>query len=131
MLKNVKLFNGVFEAYDEMNRRVFITESISFLFQAATSEDDKRVTYKALYYKQADILEIIEDYLRGRDVDMDIVDTIVVRFGWMDKRLNKLSFMSLTDLMKKIKAKEATSTEKRKLTAICKQLGLSLNNVAK
>lgn len=131
MLKNVKLFNGVFEAYDEMNRRVFITQSISFLFQTAVSEDDKRVTYKALFYRDHQILETIEDYLRGRDVDMGIIDTVVVRFGWMDKRLNKLSFMSLTDLMKKIKAKEATNTEKRKLTAICKQLGLSLNSVAK
>lgn len=129
MLKSVTEINGVFEGIDKEGRYVFIERSISFLFQAAAS--DKRVTYKPLYYRQADILEEIEDYLRGRDCDLEIIETIVIRFGWMDKTLSKLSFMSLTQLMARIRTKAANSTEKRKLVAICKQLGLSLTNVAK
>lgn len=130
MLKNVKKVNGIFEAYDEMDRRVFIAESISFLFQV--NGDDKRVMYKPLYYRDANILEEIELFLVGNPrANLKIVDSIVVRFGWMDKRLNKLSFLPLTELLKLVQTKKATATQKRKLTAVCKQLGISLNSVNK
>lgn len=130
MLKNVKRVNGVFEAIDEMGRYVYIAESISFLFQV--NGDEERVMYKPLYYRDADILEEIELFLVGnKRANLEIIETIVVRFGWMDSRLNKLSFMSLTELMTLVQTKKATATQKRKLTAICKQLGISLKLVNK
>lgn len=130
MLKKIDRINGVFVALDEMGRRVFIQESISFIFQVAV--DGNRVTYKPLDYRCTDVLEEIENYLVGSKLtDMNVIETIVVRYGWMDSRLNKLSFRNLTTVMEEIRAGEADKPTKRKLTAICKQLSLSMKRVSK
>lgn len=130
MLKKIDRINGVFVALDEMGRRVFIQESISFIFQVAV--DGNRVTYKPLDYRCTDVLEEIENYLVGSKLtDMNVIETIVVRYGWMDSRLNKLSFRNLTTVMEEIRAGETDKPTKRKLTAICKQLSLSMKRVSK
>ena len=74
-------------------------------------------------------LNDISDYLKIKDYDKDIINSIVVRCGWMDKNLNSLQFIPLTDLIKRIRSGEASSKEKRKLQEICKQLSLSMRDI--
>lgn len=130
MLRKIDHYNGVAVALDEFDRRVFIQESISFIYQVAV--EDKRVTFKPIDYRNTDILEEIESYLRGsKQADMDIVNTIVIRFGWVDTQLAKLNFVDLTTFMDEIRSGKAEPAYKRKLTAICKQLSLSMKRVKK
>lgn len=133
MLRNVELNQGIFTAIDETGRKVIIPESISFVFKAVVSGKGKRqqVTFEPIDFRRADILEEVVNYLCGREYDGKIIETIVIRFGWMDKRLNKLSFINITDWMSKIRANEATPSERRKLVDLCKQLSLSQKEVLK
>lgn len=131
MLKQVRKIHGIFTATDELGRRVRIIESISFIFSVDVDQDDQRVIYRPVTYHQAEVLDEIVKYLRGKPCNVEMISNVVIRFGWMDKRLNKLSFMSLTDLMTKIRTKEADNTQIRKLTDICKQLSLTQKVVLK
>lgn len=133
MLRNVELNQGIFTATDETGRKVVIPESISFVFRTVVSGTGKRqkVTYEPIDFRNPEILEEVVNYLIGISYDEELIDSLVIRFGWMDKRLNKLSFINLTDWMSKIRSKKATSSERRKLTDLCKQLSLSQKVVLK
>lgn len=132
MLRNVVRHNGGnFTAFDETGRRVFIVESISFLFAVDVNPEMRTVKYRPIDYRDTKTLTQIEKYLRGGRYNEEIISSIVVRFGWMDKRLNKLSFIGLPEFMKLIRQNEATDTQHRKLQEICKQLSLSMKNVLK
>jgi hypothetical protein len=127
MFKKVIQNKGSFSAIDESGRKVTIIESISFIFLVQPNEEDNRVLYSPIKYSNHLILEEIERFLRGVDHNGEIIDAIVIRYGWMDKRLNKLSFISLKDLM--AKGKDMSGTDRRKVAAICKQLSMSTKNI--
>ena len=128
MFRNVILNEGGdFECLDEFNRYCFIDKSISMLFHVSAS--DIKVSYKEITYRNISTLNDISDYLKMKDYDKDIINSIVVRCGWMDKNLNSLQFIPLTDLIKRIRSGEASSKEKRKLQEICKQLSLSMRDI--
>lgn len=130
MLRKIDHYNGVAVALDETDRRVFIQESISFIYQVAKGE--KHVTFKPIDYRETEILEEIENYLRGSSqTNMDIINTIVIRYGWIDKRLEKLEFIDLVTFMAEIRSGKPRPETKRKLTAVCKQLSLSMKKVKK
>lgn len=136
MFKNVVYDRGIFTATDETDRDVIITESISFLFEVLPSsygpkKSKKRIKYDAITYRSTDLLAEIENYLCGKDYNKTIIGRVVVRFGWMNKRLNSLVFISLKDLVHLVRAKEATPTQVRKFLAICKQLSISQKVVLK
>lgn len=129
MFRQVHNLNGIFTAIDELGRSVTIIESISFIYKVDVNPDDDRVTYRPVKYTTPKILKEVENFLTGKKYDATITDAIVIRFGWMDKRLNKLSFIGLSDLM--AKGKEMSSTERRKVGAICKQLSISMKLLKK
>lgn len=132
MLRNVmKHHGGSFSAVDESGRRVFITESISFIFEVTVNTEMNTVSYRPVNYKDVKLLTQIDRYLRGQRYNKDVVDRLVIRFGWMDRRLNKLSFMSLTELMSKVRSNEADASQERKVQELCKQLSLSLKAILK
>lgn len=132
MLRNVmKHQGGSFSATDETGRRVFITESISFIFEVIVDEEMNTVRYRPVNYRDVKLLTQIDRYLRGVHYNKDVVDRLVIRFGWMDRRLNKLSFMSLTELMSKVRSNEADASQERKVQELCKQLSLSLKAILK
>ncbi len=127
MFKQVIQNRGSFSAIDESGRKVMIIESISFIFQVIPDEDGTKVTYSPITYSKPKILVEVERFLRGQKYNEEIVNSIVIRFGWMDKRLNKLSFIGLKDLL--AKGKEMSSTDRRKVGAICKQLSMSTKGI--
>lgn len=129
MLRNVNKVNGVFTAKDEMGREIFIHESISFLFLVEVFKH--KVVYVPLTFRTSDVLEQVENYLRNHSCDKPMIENIVVRFGWMDKNLNSVEFIPLTDLVQKIRKNEASAKQRRKLTEICKQLSLSQRLILK
>lgn len=113
----------IFTAIDETNRKVTIDESISFIYKVEAA--DKKVIYRAMDYHNGDVMEELDKYFRGQPFNKEIIETIVIRYGWMDKILNKLEFVPLMDLINKFYDKTATSTDKSKFKAILKQLSLS------
>lgn len=127
MFKSVIQNQGSFNAIDESGRKVTIIESISFIFLVKPDEDQKYVLYSPVTYSKPQILAEVDHFLRGQQYNEEIVASIVIRYGWMDKRLNKLSFISLQDLM--LKGKEMTATDRRKVGAICKQLSISTKGI--
>lgn len=127
MFKKVIQHKGTFSALDESGRKVTIIESISFIFLVKPNEEENRVLYSPVTYSSPEVLVEVERFLRNQSYNPDIIDAIVIRYGWMDKRLNKLSFISLRDLM--AKGKEMTATDRRKVGAICKQLSMSTKGI--
>lgn len=129
MFTNVNYDRGLFTALDETKRKIYITESISFIFTVKATK--KTARYTPVTYKDPEILSEVEAYLKNNEYNPEVLKSIVIRFGWMDKRLNKLEFIGLEDLVSKIRSKDATPTQIRKLTAICKQLSISLSSIVK
>ena len=89
------------------------------------------VRYRPVNYKDVKVLTAIDNYLRGVRHDKAIIERLVIRYGWMDRRLSNLSFVNLTDFMKNIRQGDSTSTDQRKLQELCKQLSLSMKVVVK
>lgn len=135
MLRNVNKDDfGNFTAYDETGRRVFISESISLIFKVEVNEEHNSVRYVPITYKDTTTLTVIERYLMGKTPtgrNALKMENIVIRFGWMDKRLNKLSFIGLDVLMERIRSGQPEVSDKGKLQQICKQLSLSQKRVMK
>lgn len=127
MFKKVTFNQGSFSAIDESGRKVSIIESISFIFLVQPNEEENRVIYSPVTYSKPAILAEVERFLRNQSYNPEIIDAIAIRFGWMDKRLNKLSFIGLKDLMSK--GKDMSATERRKVGAICKQLSISTKGI--
>lgn len=128
MFRSVNKEQSHFTAIDESGRNVIIYDSISFLFQVEVL-NPHTVVYKPVTFKNGDVLREVESYILGKEHDPEVISSIVVRFGWMDKRLNKLSFMNLTDVMVKRTDKNVNKTIKSKFVAICKYLSISMKNI--
>lgn len=124
MFRNVVKHTAHFTAKDETGRSVIIHESISFLFLVEVV-NTTQVVFKPITYKNPEILAEIEKMILGLKYNEEIISKVVVRFGWMDKRLNKLSFMNLDDVIKQQNLKDVNKTLKAKFAAICKQLSIS------
>lgn len=129
MFKKVKHLETkyLFTAKDESGRDVTIDESISFIF--TVEADESKVNYRAVDFHDTAILDQMVKYFTGKPFKKAVIDTIVIRYGWMDKGLNKLEFLPFMELIEKHHDKTATSTDKRKLGAVLKQLCISKKRV--
>lgn len=129
MFKKVKHIETkfLFTAIDETGRDVTIDESISFIYTAEA--DESKVHYRAVDFHDKTTLDQMVKYFTGKPFKKAVIDTIVIRYGWMDKGLNKLEFLPFMELIERYHAKTATSTDKRKLNAVLKQLSLSKKRV--
>lgn len=127
MYSKVKYENGLFTAKDEMGRTIYIHESISFIYRAAIN--DEAVRHIPVTYHDTAYLQQLENYLLGKAYDPDVISHMNIRYGWLDKRLEKTEFINIKDFMDKFRNKTATSKDRSKLTAICKQLSISKKDV--
>lgn len=124
MFNNVSKDGTYFVAYDENNTRVLIEQSISFLF--LKTQDPKQTLYAPVTYKNnPEVLHQINDYLTGCTMETGLLDRVVIRGGWMDRKLNSLTFTPLLDVVKRFRNNEATKRDKYKLIQLCKQLSIS------
>lgn len=130
MYSNVKLDNGVFTAKDELGRDVTIIEHISFIYTTEVLKETGVVMHKPVTYKEHKVLAEVEKFLRGKKFKPEILETVTVRYGWLDKRLEKTDFINITDFIQKFRNKTATPTDKSKLMAVCKQLSISKRDIA-
>lgn len=127
MYRNVVYDQGLFTALDEMGRKIYIHESISFIYRMA--KDEKVVRHIPVKYIDIYYLQNLENFLRGKPCIPDVIDQLTIRYGWLDKSLEKTDFVNIRDFVNKLKDKSATSTDKRKLTAVLKQLSLSRKQI--
>ena len=125
MYHNVKLENGIFTANDEMGRNITIVEHISFIYITKVLEETGVVMHKPVTYKDHKVLAEIEKFLKGKKYTTDIIESVTIRYGWLDKRLEKTEFINITDFIKRFRDKSQSPTDKSKLMAVCKQLSIS------
>lgn len=129
MYRNVKLENGIFTAKDEMDRDIIIVEHISFIYTTNLLPETGAVMHKPITYREHKILAEIEKFLKGKRFNHEILESVTIRYGWLDKRLEKTDFINIKDFIQKFRDKTATSKDRSKLTAICKQLSISKKDV--
>ena len=118
-------------ALDETGRNVKIDKSISFIY-AVTVDENNHVHYCKVDYRRQDTLYVIHKYLTDESLTSDevsLVNSIVIRYGWLDKRLNSVVFIPLTDLVRNVQRNRRPSTDVNKFNAICRQLYLSRRDI--
>ena len=129
MYHNVKLDKGIFTAKDEMGRDITIIEHISFIYTTQVLEETGVVMHKPVTYKEHKILAEIEKFLKGKKYKSEVLDTVTVRYGWLDKRLEKTEFVNIADFLQRFRDSTQTPTDKSKLMAVCKQLSISKKDI--
>lgn len=129
MYHNVKLDKGIFTAKDEMGRDITIIEHISFIYTTQVLEETGVVMHKPVTYKEHKILAEIEKFLKGKKYKSEVLDTVTVRYGWLDKRLEKTEFVNIADFIQRFRDRTQTPTDKSKLMAVCKQLSISKKDI--
>ena len=129
MYHNVKLDKGIFTAKDEMGRDITIIEHISFIYTTQVLEETGVVMHKPVTYKEHKILAEIEKFLKGKKYKSEVLDTVTVRYGWLDKRLEKTEFVNSADFLQRFRDRTQTPTDKSKLMAVCKQLSISKKDI--
>ena len=129
MYSNVKLDKGIFTAKDEMGRDITIIEHISFIYTTQVLEETGVVMHKPVTYKEHKILAEIEKFLKGKKYKSEVLDTVTVRYGWLDKRLEKTEFVNIADFLQRFRDRTQTPTDKSKLMAVCKQLSISKKDI--
>lgn len=129
MYHNVNLEHGVFTAKDEMGRPVTIIEHISFIYTTEVLPVTGVVMHKPVTYKEHKILAEIEKFLKGKKYKSEVLDTVTVRYGWLDKRLEKTEFVNIADFLQRFRDRTQTPTDKSKLMAVCKQLSISKKDI--
>lgn len=129
MYHNVKLDKGIFTAKDEMGRDITIIEHISFIYTTQVLEETGVVMHKPVTYKEHKILAEIEKFLKGKKYKSEVLDTVTVRYGWLDKRLEKTEFVNIADFLQRFRDRTQTPTDKSKLMAVCKQLSISKKDI--
>ena len=129
MYSNVKLENGIFTAKDELGRSITIVEHISFIYTTKVLEETGVVMHKPVTYKDHKVLAEIEKFLKGKRFNVETLESITIRYGWLDKRLEKTEFVNITDFIQRFRNKSQSPTDKSKLMAVCKQLSISKKDI--
>lgn len=124
MLFDVKVADGYFTALDEHGNKVIIKESLAFLF-IKTEDKPGQISYMPITYASTDLLKMIHGYLVEYQPETGLLPRIMVRYGWMDKRLNSLSFKSFLELINDDRNGDSSPTDRRKINEICKFLAIS------
>lgn len=132
MYIQVKYKDGTFYGKDNATGQwIVIEQSISFIYVKTTLENNQQNFSAVTFERHTDILTLLRDYLTGviRDDDNRLQD-VYFRTGWYDKRFNALQMMPLADLLKRFRySKNISKFERRRVTAICKQLSVSMRDV--
>lgn len=134
MFVQVKYKDGTFYGKDLVtNQWIVIEQSISFLYVRKNIEG-KQANFSAVTFERnTEILALVRDYLTGavRDDDERLND-VHFRTGWYDKRANALTMVPIASLLKRYRySANISSVEKRRVTAICKQLSISMRDIYK
>ena len=124
MLFDVKVADGYFTALDEHGNKVIIKESLAFLF-IKTEDKPGQISYIPITYTDTELLALIHDYLTMYQPETGLLPRVMVRYGWMDKRLNALSFKPFLELINDERNGNRNPTDRRKINEICKFLSVS------
>lgn len=132
MFVEVKYKDGIFYGKDISDGKwIIIEQSISFIY-VKTTVAGGQLNYSAVTFERnSDILSLLSNYLIGIVQDNDKrLDDIYFRTGWYDKRKNALTMLPLAGLLKRYRYRQyITKAEKRRITALCKQLSVSMRNI--
>lgn len=130
MFRNVQYASGYFTAIDTDDNKVIIQESLAFMF-IKTVDKPGQISYMPITYRDVNTLDLIRDYLTNYQPETGLLPRIVVRYGWMDKCLNSMSFKPLLELIDNDRISKVSPIHRRKLNEICKLLALSRKRIYK
>lgn len=128
-LENVELTQESLTGYDaEAGVLVEVQCTLSYLNTKHVYRDTGQIVYRPITWKDTVWYKKIADALL--DKDFEAMSEIHVRFGWIAVKANQLEFVLLSELVKKYHQKQLNGTEKSKLTAICRQLDISMKKMS-
>lgn len=89
--------------------------------------------YEPILYTNVNMLKAIHNLFTGglQPGDFELLDKILVRYGWMDKNLNSLRWMSIIELHQRYTNNDLTHSDKSKLNRVLQQITLSKRDVVK
>lgn len=138
---NVTHKDDTISAYTGTNDQlVLIHKSISVLYRYSEEKhpvarngvvyQEVAKCYIPITYTSQKAMLAVEKLIMGdrylRQEEIDLLKTVYVRFGWLDRTLGQLRWVPLIDLVESFVRKELEGTEKGKFQEICKMLSLSL-----
>ena len=105
---------------------------IKVIINPAPGENNSQVIWKPYRLNQVEYLQTLKLGLLGdpRCRDTTIWRRTYIRFGWFDKELNSLEWISLDDIFQAYIDKTITKTNRAKLNHICRLLFISIKDIS-
>ena len=141
--QNVALKDDLFTAMESVtNGLVTTTELVAVRKHVAVlywvKEEDgygagPHRSYEPVLYTNIDMLNAIHNLFTGglQPGDFELLDQILVRYGWMDKNLNSLRWMNIIDLYRRYSNNDLSHSDKSKLNRVLQQITLSKRDMVK
>lgn len=122
--------NTIYATRISDNAKIEIDRSISDIYVIKQHKlSDRSFTgfgYQSLDFTDTEILLSMRRLFTGCSTEHDdfMLETVVIRFGWLDTGLNSLHWLPVTELYRLWCTKELTATQRNKLQQINKALTL-------
>lgn len=141
MYKGVNIKEDLFTATEvkEINgalveSKVIIHKHVSPLYQSIAStalEVDKE--YVPILFSNIHVLNCIKNLFTGclNPAEYKTLGKVYVRYGWLDKKLNSLEWVSVLELYERFANNQLGKTDKGKLVRVLQQITLSKRDAIK
>lgn len=132
MYKEVAYADGSFVAKGNAGNKVVIEKSISQLY-TLTNHPNGSQSFEPITFTQIATLMAIHDLLMGHVTDgqIKLLNHIYIRYGWLDKRLNSLHWVSLLELHRRFCAGQEHPTDKSKIAYLGKILSIARRDMVR
>lgn len=143
LYKNVTLKDDLFCADESVTvghvtttGSVLITKHVAVLYHVSERTGygpGPHKHYAPILYTNTDMLKAIHNLFTGclQPGDFEVLDKILVRYGWMDKKLNSLRWMSVIELYRRYSNNTLDHSDKSKLNRVLQQITLSKRDMVK
>ena len=113
----------------------FITLSNTWLYykskEVNTTEGTQTVHWRPFSIDNTEMLTTIKLALTGSIAHQEAVafQCTYIRFGWLDKTLNSLEWIPLSEVLKAYKNKTLSKQQRGKLNHVCRLLFISIKDI--
>lgn len=118
---------------DEEGVSCIVHKSISHIY-LLTEPRKGQTIYTPVTFKDSAVLEAMCKLIKNEyvtDEEIEILNRVHIRYGWVDKNLKQLSFVKFGGMVKGFVNKTLNSTDKNKFNGIMKVLSLSVKDARK
>lgn len=120
------------DIYDRVNKTLIVPSSTWLYYRQERRNDPKVVAvYQPYNINLAAELLLLRNAMIGDELAKTSAtyNAALVRFGWIDKGLNSLRWIPLSELVDSYRNKTISKTNRGKLSHICRLLFISLKDI--